>query len=130
MQFKTSALGFFVAFCSLQVSVASPTLEARDVFVPAVLKPDSTSTWVIGATEKVVWDISNPPAQISNREGKIVLRSVATEKLDLANPLAVGFDILLGSIDVTVPAVAPGTYQAVVIGNSGNWGQPFEIVAA
>ena len=58
-------------------------------------------------------DVSSPPAEISNKEGTIVLRSVATGRLDLDNPLATGFDILLGSIDVTVPSVTPGTYQAV-----------------
>ncbi|KAH6907953.1 hypothetical protein BKA70DRAFT_1400890 [Coprinopsis sp. MPI-PUGE-AT-0042] len=130
MQFKTSVLTFFVALCSTQLSSAAPSLEARSVFVPPVIKPDSTDTWVIGTTESVVWDVSNPPAQISNKEGLIVLRNVKTELLELDHPLAQGFNILLGTIDVTVPAVTPGTYQAVVIGNSGNWGQPFEIVAA
>ncbi|KAH6916188.1 hypothetical protein BKA70DRAFT_1216420 [Coprinopsis sp. MPI-PUGE-AT-0042] len=132
---------FFVALfglvCSVQFALGAPiiprdveAIEARDVYAPPVLKPDSSSTWVIGTTETVVWDVSSPPAQITNKIGRIVLRDVKTELLLLDNPLASGFDILIGSIPVTVPDVAPGLYQAVVFGDSGNWGEPFEIVAA
>lgn len=139
MQF--SIVKFFAAFfgvmCSIQLSLALPILprafeaiEARDVFVPPVLKPDSSNTWVIGTTETVVWDVSSPPAQITNKKGRVVLRSVEREILLLDEPLAEGFDILDGSVPVTVPDVEPGLYQAVVFGNSGNWGEPFEIVAA
>jgi hypothetical protein len=58
-------------------------------------------------------DVSSPPAHITNTIGRIVLRSLATERLLLDNPLAFGFDILLGSMSVTVPDVPPGLYQAV-----------------
>ena len=64
MQF--SIVKFFAAFfgvmCSIQLSLAFPILpraidaiEARDVFVPPVLEPNSSNTWVIGTTETVVW---------------------------------------------------------------------------
>ena len=62
------------------------------------------------------------------------------------HPLAENFDILLGTYDVRVPSVEPGEYQIVgkrypavssrmsvnpllVMGDSGNTGQPFQIVA-
>lgn len=39
------------------------------------------------------------------------------------NPLAKGFNILLGHIEVTVPKVPAGNnYQIVVFGHSGNYG--------
>ena len=71
-------------------------------------------------------NVTHPPKEITNKLGKIIL--VKNGLLDLsqsetirwvfvniqyfaANPLADGFDILLGSYTVKVPNVTPGPYQ-------------------
>jgi hypothetical protein len=70
-------------------------------------------------------NVTHPPKEITNEKGMIVL--VNNGLLDLgqlfafvsmlifkcfaANPLADGFDIMLGAYTVTVPNVTPGPYQ-------------------
>ncbi|KAG5969556.1 hypothetical protein E4U55_002051 [Claviceps digitariae] len=130
-------LAFFALFSCLHFTFAAPVdiaarssraVEIRDVFVPPIIEPNADSVWTIGTTQVVTWDVTHPPKQITNRLGRIVLRSEETGLLDLANPLAEGFDILIASQNVTVPNVKPGTYQIVLFGNSGNWGESFQIV--
>lgn len=55
-------VALFGLVCSVQLALGAPILprdvesiEARDVFVPPVLEPNSSNTWVIGTTETVVW---------------------------------------------------------------------------
>jgi len=127
MRFSLLSVGLLSAITTL--SAAAPLFK-RDVFVPPVLRPTTGDVWPIGSTQTVVWDASNPPAQITNTKGRIVLRSNATGLLLLDSPLAQGFDILLGQYDVVVPAVDVGYYQIVLFGDSGNWGQTFSIVNA
>ena len=57
-------------------------------------------------------DASEPPAQITNGKGKIVLAK--GERLQLDTVLADGFDILTGIQEVTVPEVEDGTDYAIV----------------
>ncbi|KAJ2912624.1 hypothetical protein MD484_g7792, partial [Candolleomyces efflorescens] len=124
MRFSISIL----AICST-LSLASPLPEKRGIFAPTILEPSAGTTWQKGSTETVVWDVSSPPAQISNPLGEIYLRSVEQGILLLDRPLAKDFDILIGQHEVTVPADLPsGEYQAVVFGHSGNWGPVFNIV--
>lgn len=113
------------------VSVATPaTRSVQDVYVPQVTYPTEGVQWVIGDYYNVTWDTSNPPAQITNSQGLIVLAKNYT-LTGLSAPLAAGFSILDGTVQVQVPNVTPGDdYQVVVFGDSGNYSPTFSIVAA
>jgi len=103
-------------------------LESRDVYVPPVLYPRQGTVWLVGEHHTVVWDTSNPPVNITNKIGQILLR-----KADLTTPLILAdkFNILLGKIEVTVPWVQDGDdYQVVLFGDSGNFSPKFTIKSA
>jgi len=103
-------------------------LESRDVYVPPVLYPRQGTVWLVGEHHNVVWDTSNPPVNITNKIGQILLR-----KADLTTPLILAdkFNILLGKIEVTVPWVQDGDdYQVVLFGDSGNFSPKFTIKSA
>jgi len=131
---RSSIVSFIFALLAVfaTFAAAAPLLQERDVFVPPVLAPGKNAVWPKGTTQTVKWDVSKPPAQITNGKGTIVLRDVKRGVLLLdRKPLAEGFDILLGEKQVVVPTDLPaGKYQCVVFGNSGNWGPVFEIVDA
>ncbi|MFE5770311.1 hypothetical protein ACFQ7O_18325 [Streptomyces sp. NPDC056485] len=97
---------------------------ARDVYVPPVTYPRRGTVWYTGRKYSVRWDASHPPARISNRSGRIMLRH-AGRTLDPA--LAEGFDIRAGRAEVTVPDVPPGRYRIVLFGDSGNFSPEFVI---
>jgi len=129
------ALVLLSLFFMLQLSCAAPvplddSVISRDVYVPTIITPNATAIWPIGSVQNVTWDTKNPPEQITNKRGRILLRSEETGRLNVKNPLAVDFDILNGTQEVTVPDVKPGIYQIVLFGNSGNWGESFQIVPA
>ncbi|KAF8073420.1 hypothetical protein FPV67DRAFT_744807 [Lyophyllum atratum] len=119
---------FILAILSLLTLVASAPINARDVFVPPVLYPHAGTVWKAGSTHNVTWDVTNPPAQITNKVGMIVLAK-GDRLVGLDTPLAKGFDILKGRQEVRIPAdTAPGDdYSIVVFGDSGNNGQRFTI---
>ena len=78
-------------------------LESRDVYVPPVLYPRQGTVWLVGEHHNIVWwanlfdyidntfnadtislsfrDTSNPPVNITNKIGQILLR-----KADLTTP--------------------------------------------
>ncbi|KAF8158541.1 hypothetical protein B0H34DRAFT_656283 [Crassisporium funariophilum] len=127
MKFFLTTLLTILAFFSF-VSGAPVQLAARDVFVPPVISPNNKSTWKIGSTQTVKWDVTHPPKQITNTGVQIIL--VKAGKLDMEHPLAVGKNVMEGSLSVTVPKVAPGSdYQVLVFGDSGNTGEFFTITA-
>ncbi|KAJ2912625.1 hypothetical protein MD484_g7791, partial [Candolleomyces efflorescens] len=129
MRFSITSFIFTILTFFSMLSLAAPISEKRDVFVPPVLEPAAGTIWQKGSNETVVWDVSNPPAQITNKLGRIYLRSVEQEIILLDQPLATGFDILVGQQEVTVPTdLASGEYQVVLFGDSGNWGPVFNIV--
>ncbi|KAJ3504104.1 hypothetical protein NMY22_g18033 [Coprinellus aureogranulatus] len=131
MRFSATTFIFGLLALFSTLVAAAPILEKRDVFVPPVIAPAEGAVWPKGTEQVVEWDVSSPPAQITNKQGRIVLRSLATERLLLDEPLAEGFDILEGSQPVTVPTNIPvGQYQIVLFGDSGNWGPTFNIVDA
>lgn len=114
MRFSITTFVFTLLALFSTLVAAAPILEKRDVFVPPVLVPAEGAVWPKGTEQVVEWDVSSPPQQITNAKGRIVLRSLATERLLLDKPLAEGFDILDGSKTVTVPTdVAAGQYQIV-----------------
>ncbi|PPQ94692.1 hypothetical protein CVT25_009547 [Psilocybe cyanescens] len=86
--------------------VSNVSGAALDVFVPPITKPVAGDVWTSGQQQLVTWDVSHPPASITNRNGVLILR-----KDDVTTPLilAENFDILLGQIEVTVPLVVEGS---------------------
>ncbi|KAJ3509182.1 hypothetical protein NLJ89_g5357 [Agrocybe chaxingu] len=127
MKFFATIFFGLLAFISL-VSGAPVQLQERDVFVPPVLLPNSTSVWKVGTRQTVTWDVSRPPKQITNTKARIVL--VTDGRLDFEHPLATDIDVLAGKAHVKVPHVAPGkNYQILVFGDSGNTGEFFTITA-
>ncbi|EIN05326.1 hypothetical protein PUNSTDRAFT_137439 [Punctularia strigosozonata HHB-11173 SS5] len=109
---------------------ASPVkLSMRDVFVPPITAPIAGAVWPVGSQQTVTWDVSDPPEDIANPIGTIVLAKAGLV-LDLDDPLATGFSILDGSHVVTVPDVTPGDdYSLVLFGDSGNFSPEFSITA-
>ncbi|KAK7056958.1 hypothetical protein VNI00_002676 [Paramarasmius palmivorus] len=106
-----ASLCFLLVVFNIFMTVASAPLTKRDVYVPPLIQPSSGTVWCIGQNYNVTWDTSNPPAQITNKQGSIVLGK--DSRLLLDHYLAKGFDILSGSTEVTCPDVAPGTYTLV-----------------
>ncbi|KII86653.1 hypothetical protein PLICRDRAFT_43293 [Plicaturopsis crispa FD-325 SS-3] len=128
---KTSFTTLCLTFLALlAMAFAAPVqLGARDVFVPPVTYPHTGTVWKAGARHNVTWDTSNPPKQITNPNGTVVLAKAYRLK-DLDHPLASGFSILDGRVEITVPDVAPGDdYEIVLFGDSGNYSQNFTITA-
>ncbi|KAK7008304.1 hypothetical protein R3P38DRAFT_2791830 [Favolaschia claudopus] len=124
MKFSLFTLFMTAAAATLGGAAATP-LAPRDVYVPPVLYPHAGTVWFVGQRHNVTWDNSNPPKQITNKIGRIMLR-----KGDLTTPviLADNFSILLGHIEVTVPWVEDGSdYQIVLFGDSGNFSPLFTI---
>ncbi|KAF9038607.1 hypothetical protein BJ165DRAFT_401863 [Panaeolus papilionaceus] len=127
MKFFTTVSTLFAA---IAVAAALPTaeLEARDVFVPPITSPVAGAVWTLGQTQTVTWDTSNAPVNITNKNGVIRLRrGTLTSPLILAK----GFDIRLGSIEVTVPLVVESDdYSLVLFGDSGNFSPEFTITGS
>ncbi|KAH9955131.1 hypothetical protein BC827DRAFT_1142030 [Russula dissimulans] len=123
-----SVLGVFAAPVFNPIRISS-----RDVWAPQIFEPSSDTTWVVGSTATATWDTSNPPAQITNPQGTLVLGHLNSdgsggENLDLDNPLAQGFDLHDGSVTFDVPDVEPNNnYIVALIGDSGNISQNFTI---
>ncbi|GJE88799.1 hypothetical protein PsYK624_048860 [Phanerochaete sordida] len=110
----------------LAVVSAGPVLK-RDVFVPPVTYPREGTVWKAGSKHNVTWDVSNPPKQITNNKGMIILSKGGILQ-DLDDPLAENFNILDGRHEITVPDVAAGDdYAIVVFGDSGNASPDFTI---
>ncbi|KAH8114412.1 hypothetical protein DFH11DRAFT_1688937 [Phellopilus nigrolimitatus] len=108
--------------------------ERRDVWVPQVTYPHADIVWKIGYRHNVSWDLSSQPAQITNPIGQILLRkdnvTASTGPGSTSEPLASGFDLTLGRVEITVPDVTVGCgYQVVLFGDSGNFSPNFIIAA-
>ncbi|KAF8969664.1 hypothetical protein BDZ97DRAFT_1915209 [Flammula alnicola] len=117
--FTTLFLLVFVAQASPVNLVAKSTL---DVFVPKIIKPDSTTVWVAGQNATVVWDTSDAPASISNGAA-VVLNGYGLHEV-----LARGFNLRDGNVTVCVPSVIPGQYNITLFGDSGDYSPTFTIV--
>lgn len=133
MKFTTSSMNmnlfaFFLTIFTLLGSFvveAAPVAEKRDVYVPPITYPTAGVVWNSGEEQTVTWDTSNPPKQITNKIGRVMLR-----KGDLSTPLVLAgnFDILKGHIKVKVPQVISGDdYSLVLFGDSGNFSPKFTI---
>ncbi|KAI0737540.1 hypothetical protein C8Q80DRAFT_1211723 [Daedaleopsis nitida] len=108
-----------------QAAYATPAVDKRDLWVPAITYPQLGTVWHSGESQKVTWDISNPPASVSDPTGMITLR-----KGGIAQGITVadGFPLAAGQVEVTVPGVLSGDdYQLVLFGDSGNVSPMFTI---
>nr|VWP02358.1 Polyketide synthase [Ganoderma boninense] len=109
---KLAPVAAFLAFAMQPVlGMAVAPRSALDVFVPQITYPTEGVVWTSGETQNVTWDISNAPVNITNGKGLIILRkSGVTTPVILQN----GFDILLGSIEVTVPLVVEAADYSII----------------
>lgn len=145
--FTTIMLFFFLlAFvCSLSSLVLAIPIHPRDVWVPPITYPVAGTVWAPGGTYNVTWDTTSKPTNVTNSQGMVYLRiGNATQ----STPLAQGFPLTAGVVNVTIPAgTQPSTEWMVVrklishriqseanlalcfpvFGDSGNWSPPFTI---
>ncbi|TEB33219.1 hypothetical protein FA13DRAFT_195214 [Coprinellus micaceus] len=117
---------------ALSIDVAF--LERRDVVVPKIISPTASSVWPVGSTQTVTWDTSDFPPynQITNKLGRVILGRDTGDSLnlDIDHPLAQGFNITNGKVDIVVPNVPPrNDYLIVLMGDSGNTSPSFAITA-
>ncbi|KAM5536530.1 hypothetical protein V8D89_009807 [Ganoderma adspersum] len=126
---KLAPVVAFLAFTMQPVlGAAVASRAAQDVFVPPVTYPTAGTVWTLGQTQNVTWDVSNAPQNITNNKGMIILR-----KGGVSTPLILqnGFDIRLGSVEVTVPWVVEGTdYSFILFGDGGNYSPTFTITGS
>ncbi|TCD66798.1 hypothetical protein EIP91_000934 [Steccherinum ochraceum] len=116
----------FMALFAAAAPLSGQVLAKKDVFVPRIIEPNSSTVWKSGQTFNVTWDTSDAPAQITNRFGKVLIGfgTISTPVL-----LANGFDILDGSVAVKVPLVETNdNWNIVLMGDSGNFSPPFTII--
>ncbi|GBE84853.1 hypothetical protein SCP_0700330 [Sparassis crispa] len=96
------------------------------------MRPDASTTWTAGYTAEVTWDTTNMLSGSASSTGTIFLGHLNdgsdNEHLDLDNPLADGFKMTMGQIEIEVPRVSPGNnYIVVLMGDSGNRSPTFTI---
>ncbi|GJE98575.1 GPI anchored serine-threonine rich family protein [Phanerochaete sordida] len=98
------------------------------VYVPKITSPAAGTVWTAGNTYTVTWDTSDAPESISNGS-KVVLAKGGSQ--DYQHPLAEGFDLRAGSVEITIPAgtAAGSDYAIVLFGDSGNYSPEFTIQA-
>ncbi|KII86651.1 hypothetical protein PLICRDRAFT_113669 [Plicaturopsis crispa FD-325 SS-3] len=107
-------------------------LARRVVYDPRITSPAFGTTWEVGSQVQVTWDTSDMPAHVTNPKGRLVLGYLKgddqNEHLDFDHPLADGFDIAQGHVEVEVPEVQAGqNYIVVLFGDSGNRSPSFTI---
>ncbi|KAI0756783.1 hypothetical protein C8Q80DRAFT_1130466 [Daedaleopsis nitida] len=114
--------------------LAGGKMTPRDVWAPHITAPEDGTVWKVGETVQVTWDTSDRPEQVTNPQGKVVLGYLEdgnedNEHLDFKHPLADGFDLSSGCVQVEVPDVDPSeNYIVVLFGDSGDKSPMFTIV--
>ncbi|KAF9465754.1 hypothetical protein BDZ94DRAFT_1159402 [Collybia nuda] len=105
----------------------------RDVFNPHITNPDANTEWPVGSKQTVTWETADipPDSQLTRPDGKILLGHlgpVGGMNLDFDHPLAQGFKLRDGKVQITVPDVAPrDDYIIILMGDSGNASPSFAI---
>ncbi|KAI0820046.1 hypothetical protein BC628DRAFT_1423242 [Trametes gibbosa] len=120
---------FATMFTALVAAAAAVSAAPSDVIRPPITAPKAGDVWKTGSTQLVTWDTSNI-VNPTGETGVILLGTLSNgdEDLDTSNPLAVGFAISAGAVNVTVPAVAAGDdYIVALFGDSGNISPAFTI---
>ncbi|KAL0961387.1 hypothetical protein HGRIS_006338 [Hohenbuehelia grisea] len=108
------------------------TLDRRTVWNPRIEHPNAQTTWKSGTRVTVTWDTSSMPQNVSNSHGKVLLGymtdSSESENLNTTHPLADGFLLTAGKVEVQVPQVpSRKDYIVVLLGDSGNHSPRFTI---
>ncbi|KDQ62596.1 hypothetical protein JAAARDRAFT_189894 [Jaapia argillacea MUCL 33604] len=119
-------VSFFLAF------VQAAPLRSRDIWDPPVTSPSAATIWNVGETQTITWDTSTKPSLVTSYVGQAVLGYLQDgdpgEHLMLDPPLASGFNLTDGKVQITVPNVPPrSTYIVVLMGDSGNASPQFTI---
>ncbi|KAJ7784378.1 hypothetical protein B0H16DRAFT_1492309 [Mycena metata] len=125
-----------VGFIQTPLSPKTPSSppSRRGVHSPPITKPDASTRWTRGTAAVVTWSTSNMPQEVTNANGTILLgyleEGSSNEHLDVAHPLAEGFNLHDGSCKIQVPVNIPArdNYIIVLIGDSGNQSPTFTIV--
>ncbi|KAI0061492.1 hypothetical protein BV25DRAFT_1826628 [Artomyces pyxidatus] len=120
---------FTIFFIYLVAFVHAAPLVKRIVVSPHITSPSASTVWNVGDKVTVTWDTSTIP-EPKNFTGSLVLgfETPNSENLDAANPLATGFLLTDGQVDITVPNVpSKTTYIVVLFGDSGNASPEFTI---
>ncbi|RPD62506.1 hypothetical protein L227DRAFT_485377, partial [Lentinus tigrinus ALCF2SS1-6] len=102
------------------------------VYRPQLTAPVAGDSWPVGSEQTITWDTSDMPSEAEYQTGVLLLGYVedgsSDEHLDIKHPLASGFQIKNGAVNVTVPEVDPRSdYIVVLIGDSGNASDKFSI---
>ncbi|EIW53254.1 uncharacterized protein TRAVEDRAFT_87231, partial [Trametes versicolor FP-101664 SS1] len=120
------------------------------VLRPPITSPKAGDVWTVGTTQTVTWNTTGIPASVGNPIGGMLLGYLEDGQqhldtgififqaltstcgqqlnLDIENPLAEGFLITAGSVEVTVPQVATrDDYIVVLFGDSGDVSPEFTI---
>ncbi|KAF4577389.1 hypothetical protein EYR40_009252 [Pleurotus pulmonarius] len=105
----------FPAALSLLVFALVGMVFARptEVYAPPLTFPSVNASLKAGGRYNVTWDTSKAPENITNDRGRVVLAKDGVQDPD--HPLAKGFLLLDGRVEVTIPKdVQPGNaYQLV-----------------
>ncbi|EIM81626.1 uncharacterized protein STEHIDRAFT_22683, partial [Stereum hirsutum FP-91666 SS1] len=107
-----------------------PSLVKRIVVDPPITSPDASTVWTVGSSVTVTWNTSVIPPEAQNSTGTLVLgfQTSDSENLQLDDPLAKGFLLTDGSVQITVPDVTEkSNYIVVLFGDSGNASPEFTI---
>ncbi|KAH7885263.1 hypothetical protein F5I97DRAFT_1928664 [Phlebopus sp. FC_14] len=101
------------------------------VWSPTITSPKLGDVWLTGSTQNVTWLIDDIPDEKKNSTGLLLLGYFAnnSENLDIKHPLASGFPIAWGWVDITVPTnlTRRDNYTVVLFGDSGNASPAFTI---
>ncbi|CAK5268006.1 unnamed protein product [Mycena citricolor] len=128
MKFTTTFVTLVSAMLSVSSAAAVVPPHVLDVFEPPITSPTTGDVWTVGWKTNITWDVSHAPKQITNNQGRIMLR-----KANYTTPLilAEGFNITVGQVEIIVPSVITGDdYQLVLFGSSGNFSPYFTISGA
>ncbi|KIY68334.1 hypothetical protein CYLTODRAFT_395607 [Cylindrobasidium torrendii FP15055 ss-10] len=128
---------FVLAAFALPVEERGRTalVEERVVYSPPITFPTAGTVWVAGQEATVTWDTSGIPSDLTNSLGMVVLGYVTddspSEHLMIDTPLAKGFELSDGQVNITIPMVdSRNDYIIVLFGDSGNASPKFAIRGA
>ncbi|KAL5482531.1 hypothetical protein ACEPAI_9125 [Sanghuangporus weigelae] len=113
------------------VKTSSPVVNI--VYNPMITYPTAGVVWTVGERKTITWKTDEIPEELRNSTGTILLgyNEDNSENLDIAHPLATGFNLTDGQVNVTVPVKsARSDYIVVLFGDSGNASPEFTIKSA
>jgi len=131
----TTVLAAVAAASAASLHLSRATLDVIDL---PVVHPAAGDVWHVGDVQTVTWDTAPLPSNEQDKTGMILLgfynhtsTDPTNEHLDTQNPLANGFLLSAGQINVTVPDKPElDSYFLVLFGDSGNTSGEFTIAPA